>query len=417
AQFGGGRGGPPNVLNAATGDQYRFNWNTPFMLSPHNPSIVWLGGNRLFKSYNRGDTWIASADLTKNIDRNSVPLMGAQGDRTQLSKNDGVVSYSTIISISESPVMPGVVWAGTDDGNVQVSRDSGATFTEVGKAMPGLPSNHQYWISRIDASHFDAGTAYVSVDGHRSDDVKPYLFVTRDYGKTWQSIVNNLPAWGNIQVVREDPRNKDLLYVGTEFGLYISLDGGKQWQRFMNNLPTSRVDDILVHPRDNDLIIATHARSIWIADDITPLQQIATTATQDAVLFDIRPAIAYLPDRQRGQQIGGQKAFVGENPPRGATISYYLKLAASGDVKITIADATGRTIRTIDGTKGQGINRVNWNLTPQPPAGRGQGGGFGGGRGGVQSVDAGTYIVTLSVNGKTMTKPINVLQDIWLNER
>ena len=128
------------------------------MLSPHNPSIVWLGGNRLFKSYNRGDTWVASADLTKSIDRNTVALMGAPGDRTQLSKNDGVVSYSTIISISESPVMPGVVWAGTDDGNVQVSRDTGATFTEVGKAMPGLPANHQYWISRIDASHFDAGT-------------------------------------------------------------------------------------------------------------------------------------------------------------------------------------------------------------------------------------------------------------------
>ena len=185
----------------------------------------------------------------------------------------------------------------------------------------------------------------------------------------------------------------------------------------MNNLPTSRVDDILVHPRDNDLIIATHARSIWIADDITPLQQIATTATQDAVLFDIRPAIAYLPDRQRGQQTGGQKAFVGENPPRGATISYYLKSAASGDVKITIADATGRTIRTIDGPKEQGINRVNWNLTPQPPPGRGQGGGFGGGRGGLAAVDAGTYIVTLLVNGKTMTKPVSVLPDIWMNER
>jgi len=311
---------------------------------------------------------------------------------------------------------------GAPGAGLWLSRDNGATFTEVGKNIPGLPNgaldgDNPYWIARIDASHFDAGTAYVSVDGHRSDDIKPYLFVTRDYGKTWQSIVNNLPAWGNIQVVREDPKNKDLLYVGTEFGLYISLDGGKQWQRFMNNLPTSRVDDILVHPRDNDLIIATHGRSIWIADDITPLQQIATTATQDAVLFDIRPAIAYLQDRQRGQQTGGQKAFVGENPPRGATISYYLKSAASGDVKITIADATGRTIRTIDGTKEQGINRVNWNLAPQPPPGRGQGGGFGGGRGGVQTVDAGTYIVTLSVNGKTMTKPVSVLQDVWLNER
>jgi photosystem II stability/assembly factor-like uncharacterized protein len=413
----GGRGGPPNVLNASPGDTYRFNWNTPFMLSPHNPSIVWLGGNRLFKSYNRGDTWVASPDLTKNIDRNTVALMGVPGDRTQLSKNDGVVSYSTIISLSESPVMPGVVWAGTDDGNVQVSRDSGTTFLEVGKGMPGLPANHEYWISRIEASHFDPAAAYVSVDGHRSDDIKPYLFVTHDYGKSWQSITNNLPAWGNIQVVREDPKNKDLLYVGTEFGLYVSLDGGKQWQRFMNNLPTARVDDILVHPRENDLVVATHARSLWIADDISALQQMASVGSQDAVLFDIRPAVAYLPDRQRGQQTGGQKAFVGENPQPGTMISYYLKSAASGDVKITIADAAGKTIRTLGGTKDQGINRLNWNLRPQLPE-RGGAGGFGGGRGGfAQPVDPGTYIVTLSVNGKTMTKPVTVLQDVWLNER
>jgi Sortilin, neurotensin receptor 3, len=224
----GGRGGPPNVLNAAPNDQYRFNWNTPFTLSPHNPSIVWLGGNRLFKSYNRGDTWVASGDLTKQIDRNTVAVLGVPGDRTQLSKNDGVVSYSTIISVSESPVMPGVVWAGTDDGNVQVSRDGGVTFTEVGKNIQGLPANHVYWISRIDASHFDPGTAYVSVDGHRDNDLKPYLYVTRDYGKTWQSIAGNLPTFGNIQVVREDPKNRDLLYVGTEFGLFVSLNGGKE---------------------------------------------------------------------------------------------------------------------------------------------------------------------------------------------
>ena len=395
------------MLNAGPNDAYRFNWNTPFMLSPHNPSIVWLGGNRLFRSYNRGDTWMASADLTKNIDRNTVALMGVPGDRTQLSKNDGVVSYSTIISISESPVLPGVVWAGTDDGNVQVSRDSGATFTEVGKGIPGLPANHQYWISRIDASHFDPATAYVAVDGHRSDDLKPYLFVTHDYGQTWTNIVSNLPPLGNIQVVREDPRNKDLLYVGTEFGLFISLDGGKQWQRFMNNLPTARVDDILIHPRDNDLIVATHARSLWIADDITPLQQMASVGTQDVVLFDVRPAIAYLTDRQRGQQTGGQKAFVGENPPRGTTINYYLKSAATGDVKITIADATGKVIRTLDGTKDQGINRVNWTLTPQP-LGRGGAGGFGGGGRGGATVDSGTYLVTLAVNGQNVHRSPSV---------
>ena len=185
---GGGRGAAPNVLNAQPGDEYRFNWNTPVIMSPHNPKIVWLGGNRVFKSYNQGDTWVASADLTRQIDRNTVSMMGVPGNRPQLSKNDGVTSYSTIISISESPILPGVVWAGTDDGNLQVSRDGGQTFTEVGKNLPGLPPNHLHWVARVDASHFDAGTAYVAVDGHRSDDLKPYVFVTRDYGQSFESI-------------------------------------------------------------------------------------------------------------------------------------------------------------------------------------------------------------------------------------
>ncbi len=416
---GVGRGGPPNVINGTVGDQYRFNWNTPFVLSPHNPSIVWLGGNRLFKSYNRGDSWVASEDLTKNVDRNTVTLMGVPGNQTQLSKNDGVVSYSTIISISESPVMPGVVWAGTDDGNLQVSRDGAQTFAEVGKNLPGLPANHQYWISRIDASHFDPGTAYVSVDGHRADDLKPYVFVTRDYGKTFESVTNNLPQDGNVQVIREDPRNKDLLYVGTEFGLFISLDGGRTWQKFMNNYPTVRTDDILVHPRDNDLIVATHGRSIWIADDITPLQQLTQAMRDsDVTLFDIRPAIAWLNDQQHNQQVGGQKVFVGENAPRGASINYYLKSAASGDVKISIADVTGRVIRTIDGTKSAGINRVMWNLAPTTGQGVGSGGvGIGGGRGGPVAVEPGTYIVTLEAGSKKLTKPVQVLQDRWLGER
>src|SRR5438105_11627083 len=163
-------------------------------MSPHNPKIVWLGGNRLFKSYNHGDTWVASGDLTKQIDRNKVLLMGVAGDRTQLSKNDGVVSFSTIVSIAESPLLPGVVWAGTDDGNLQVSRDGGQTFAEVGKNLPGLPPNHMHWISRVDASHFDAATAYVAVDGHRSDDLKPYVVVTGHYGEACESLASNPAA-------------------------------------------------------------------------------------------------------------------------------------------------------------------------------------------------------------------------------
>jgi photosystem II stability/assembly factor-like uncharacterized protein len=415
----GGRGGPPNVLNAQPGDVYRFNWNTPVVMSPHNPKIVWLGGNRLFKSYNQGDTWVASGDLTKNIDRNTVALMGVPGNLTQLSKNDGVVSYSTIVAISESPVLPGVVWAGTDDGNLQVSKDGGINFTEVGKNLQGLPANHQYWISRIDASHFDAATAYVSVDGHRSDDLKPYVFVTHNYGQSFDSITNNLPAFGNVQVIREDPKNRNLLYVGTEFGLFISLDAGKEWKRFMNNYPTVRTDDILVHPRENDLIVASHGRSVWIADDISPLQQLTPELqAEDVVLFDIRPVVAWLNDQQHGEHVGGQKVFIGENAPRGAAISYYLKSAPGGDAKITIADATGKVIRNLDATKTAGINRVMWNLAPNPPPGPPAAGAGGGGRGGApQAVEPGTYVVTLSVGGKTYTKPVSVLQDRWLGER
>jgi hypothetical protein len=343
------------------------------------------------------------------------------GDRSMLSKNDGVSSYSTIVSISESPVMPGVVWAGTDDGNLQVSRDGGATFAEVGKNLPGLPSNHTYWVSRIDASHFDPATAYVSMDGHRSDDLKPYVFVTHDYGASFQSIAANLPSFGDVQVIREDPKNKDLLYVGTEFGLFVSLNGGKEWQKFMGNYPTVRTDDILVHPRENDLIVATHGRSVWIADDISPLQQLTPDVqTQDAYLFDMRPTVAWLNDQQHGQQVGGQKVFVGANAPRGVAVSYYLKNAASGDVKITIADATGKAVRNIDGTKGAGINRVIWNLAPNPQPNQPPPNplGPGGGRGALPpTVEAGTYTVTLAVGGKTLTKPVTVLQDRWLGER
>jgi hypothetical protein len=411
------------VINAAPGTQYRFNWNTPFILSPHNPSIVWLGGNRVFKSFNRGDTWVAGPDLTKQIDRNTVALMGVAGNQTMLSKHDGVTSYSTIVSLAESPVVPGVVWAGTDDGNLQVSTDGGASFSEVGKDLPGLPANHQHWISRIDASHFDAATAYVAVDGHRSDDLKPYVFVTRDYGKTWKSISSNLPPYGNVQVVREDPRNKDLLYVGTEFGLYLSTNGGTEWQRFMNNLPTVRVDDILVHPRDGDLIVATHGRSVWIADDITPLQQLTPSLlAQDAALLDIRPAVAWLNDQQAGSRTGGQKVYIGENPPRGTALGYYLKTPASGEVTLTVTDFNGRVIRNLEGSKAAGLNRVMWDLSPNPPprtAGGGAGGGGGGfgGFGAPQAVEPGTYLVTLTVDGRTYSKPVSVLQDIWLGVR
>ena len=229
--FGGfGQGGlQSNVVpTPPVGETYRFYWSTPIHLSPHNPRVVYAGGNRLFRSLDRGDTWTATPDLTKAIDRSTLPIMGVSGKDPMASKHDGYSGYGYIVTVAESPKMPGIIWVGTDDGNIQVSRDGGATWTNVSKNVPGIGDT--YHISRVEPSRYDAGTCYLAVDGHRLDDLKPYLFVTKDYGATWTSIVNNLPKWGTVNVVKEDPRNKDLLYVGTEFGLYISLNGGRRME-------------------------------------------------------------------------------------------------------------------------------------------------------------------------------------------
>ena len=427
--FGGRGGGAPNVVPLPPeGTQFRFYWNTPVLLSPHNPDVIYVGGDRLFKSMNRGETWTYTKDLTNNVGRNDRPIMGVDGKAPMASKHDGAAAYSNIVTIAESPVMPGVLWVGTNDGNVQVSRDGGNTWENVAGNVQGVPKETH--VSRVEASHFDAGTCYVTFDGHRTDDHKPYIFVTTDYGRTWKSIASNLPA-GNLNVIREDPRNANLLYLGTEYAFYVSLNKGGEWKPFMTGLPTVRIDDILVHPRDNDLIVGTHGRSIWIIDDITPLQQLSEKVTSaDATLFQPRAAIAWVNDSHVAQ-IGGQKNFRGENPDRGTAITYYLKTAPA-DVKVTIADLTGRVVRTFNActekqaencaTKDAGLNRIQWTLSGDPPqltaeqqqalAGRGFGGG-GRGRGGMAgpAIGPGTYVVKLTIGGKDYTTRVVVEPD------
>ncbi|HJT68103.1 MAG TPA: hypothetical protein VJ749_16730 [Pyrinomonadaceae bacterium] len=408
--FGGGANLASNVVPTPPANEvYRFYWNTPIVLSPHNPRLLYVGGNRLFKSLDRGDTWTATVDLTKQIDRNKLPIMGVPGNQPMASKHDGYTGYGYIVTIGESPKLPGVLWVGTDDGNVQVSRDGGTTWTNVAKNVPGI--GETYHISRVEPSHFDAGTCYLAVDGHRLDDLKPYVFVTRDYGATWAPIVNNLPQWGTVNVVREDPKNKDLLYVGTENGLFISLSGGREWKPFNSGLPIIRIDDILVHPRDNDLIIGTHGRGIYILDDITPLQELSSRKVLDSevTLFDVRPGTMWMNDPRLNRYWGGSKLFRGANPAPGTAINYYLKSAPSGDVKIAILDYTGKVVRNITGTKDVGLNRVQWNLRGDPPP-RPPGGGGGGGGGGFNALfnlglplEVGTYNVRLTVNGKDYT--------------
>jgi hypothetical protein len=462
--FGGGNPLQSNIVPAPpVGEQYRFNWNTPIALSPHNPRVVYAGANKLFKSLDRGDTWTASVDLTKQIDRSKLPIMGVDGDKPMASKNDGTSNYGNITTIAESPVLPGVLWIGTDDGNVQLSKDGGATWANMVNNIKGVTGNYQ--VSRVEPSNFDAATCYVAIDNHRNDDIKPYLYITRDYGATWTSITNNLPT-GNVNVIREDAKNKSLLFVGTEFGVFVSLNGGAEWKKFMTGLPAVRVDDLLIHPRDNDLIAGTHGRGVWIIDDITPLQQLDEKAlAADTHLFDVRPGTQWLNDISLSRYAGGAKYFRGENPPPGTAISYYLKSAPSGDVKITISDVTGKVVRNLTGTKEAGLNRVMWNLRGDPPrpggrfgqpganpeipppsgqagqpqagqgqpgqqaqqgqqgqqAQQGQQGGFGGGGGGGRGgrfgaqfgppLDPGAYLVRLSIDGKEMTTKVVVEAD------
>ena len=424
APAGGGRGASPlgNVFPPPPpGTNFRFYWSTPFILSPHDPRVVYLGGERLFRSNNRGETWTASEDLTNNIGRNDRPIMGVPGSAPMASKHDGAASYSNIVTISQSPAIAGIVWVGTNDGNVQVSRDGGATFTNVAGAVPGVPKETH--VSRVEASHFHPETAYVTFDGHRTNDHKPYVFKTTNLGKTWTSIAANLPD-GNVNVIREDPRNPNLLYLGTEYAFYVSLDGGRKWNRFMNGLPTVRIDDILVHPRDNDLIVGTHGRSIYIIDDITPLQQLSDAVTSaDVHLFDVRGATRWVEDTMLARGLGAAKHFRAPNPPAGTAISYYLNSAlpapagGGAPVRITISDLRGTVVRELNGTNEAGINRVQWNLAPNPPPG-GQGrGGFGRGRGGGNqfvsgnAVEPGTYLVKLSAAGREVTKTVLVEAD------
>jgi hypothetical protein len=447
--FGGGGLGPNVIPAPEPGTVFRWNWNTPILVSPHDASTVITGANRLFISRDRGATWWMSGELTRAVNRDDREILGMKGSLPPCNrqragtcinaKNDGVSFYGTIITVGQSHISPDVIWVGSDDGNIQVTRDGGTTFTEVGKNIPG--ATREYYVSRVEPSYFDRGTAYVSLDGHRHDDLKPYVYVTRDFGATWTSITGDLPAFGNVNSIRQDPRNPNLLYAATEFGFFTSLDEGKSWKRFMTNLPVVRVDDVIIHPRDNDLVLSTHGRSVWIMDDVTALQQLTPAALQqDVVLFEPRNAVAWKQDIRLRRSVTGQKNFEGENAPAGTAISYYLKNAASGDVKVTIRDlGNGGFARTIDGTKTAGLNRVQWNLCSdlrqvQPGQGGGfggggggggnpcaQGGGGGGGGGGGQGgarigrlATPGAYLVTLTVDGKEFTKTVTVLEDVWM---
>jgi photosystem II stability/assembly factor-like uncharacterized protein len=337
---------------------YRFNWNSPIHISPHDSKTVYTGGNYLFKTTDGGHNWeIISPDLSTN---DPEKQKDSGGPITQ--DNTGAEIHCTIITISESPVKAGVIWCGTDDGNVRVTQDGGQTWIDVVKNIKDLPPNT--WCSRIEASHFDEGTAYVAFDGHRHDDYSTYLYKTDDFGKTWTSLKENLP-FGWIHVVREDPVNRDLLYVGTEFGLYASLDGGHTWFSLQNNLPTVAVRDIAVHPRDNDLIIGTHGRGIWILDDIKPLQEMNPKVLEsDSHIFSIRPATLY--QVSSSGEPSSRPVYSGENPDYGMILTAYMKNKPKEKPKISIKNTEGEMVHEFSLPTREGIQRQVWNLQVIP---------------------------------------------------
>ncbi len=345
---------------------YRFNWTAPIAVSRRDPRTIYLGGNRVFKSTDRGDTWTAGADLTRAEDRSTLPIMGVLPSPAMLSRNDGVSAWGTITTLAESPANADVLWAGTDDGLVQLSRDGSATWTNITDRIPGPTPKGR--ISRVEPSHHHEGTTYVALDRHESDDFAPHLYVTRDFGQTWKALGDGLPPAGWINVVREHPRNARLLFVGTETGLFASLDGGEHWTRFTHGFPTVPVDDLVVHPRDNDLIVATHGRSLYVLDDLSPLSAMTAAAFDAAVhLFEPRPAV--IRQLWKHESYGAQRQFIGPNPPQGATINYYLKTLGQGDFTITLRDSEGSVVRELKGSAKAGINRVVWDLRAAAPEG------------------------------------------------
>jgi photosystem II stability/assembly factor-like uncharacterized protein len=375
--------------------RYRFQWNSPLMISPHDPKTIYYGGNHLFKSTDRGDNWtVLGEDLTTGAKRDDQKIFAKAIDNTTLSRHDGVVAWPCITAIAESPAKQGVLWVGTDDGNVQLSRDGSKSWSNVASHIMGMPKGEQGgYVSRLEPSHTDQGTVYVTFDNHRNADYGIYIFRSTNFGDSFQRITNGIPPTaGTVHVIREDPVNANLLFAGTEFGLFVTFDRGANWRPMKNGLPTVPVFDVQVHPREHDLILATHGRAIWIMDDIAALEQLNEEVLKsDLKVFDDRPGIQWKMANYRGFM--GTSNFLAPNAPSGVTIDYFSK--AAGPARIVVADSTGKEIRTINARAEAGvINRASWDMRTNPavpPAGRGAAGaggaeaaagGGGGGRGG-----------------------------------
>ena len=442
---------------------YRFDWDAPLYASKHTAGTVYMVGNKLFTSRDHGGTWTASKELTRRVNRDTLMLGGVVNRDIRISRNDGESGFSEGTAFSESPIDPRVLWVGTDDGNVQVTTDGGASWTEVSANISAVPNGS--YVGRIEASAASRGTAYVVFDLHRSGDFAPYIVRTTDFGKTWKPVVSGLAPDASVRSIVEYPGKPNVLFTGTERHLYVTRDSGASWQRIVANVPNTRFDDLIVHPRTKDLVLGTHGRSIWILDDASPIAEMSPAiAAKKSHLFAVPRATLMIWWEDVSNVAHG--FYTGENPVDGATFTYWLGAPAQS-AKLTVRNATGKVIREINGTTHANlIQRVVWDLRHPVPAptgfgGRGGGGGeeggppptmdpatgggggeataggrggrggagrggAGGGRGGnvVQlpipardigprgfHVSPGTYSVTLNVDGDSTTRSFEVRGD------
>jgi photosystem II stability/assembly factor-like uncharacterized protein len=370
----------------------RYNWIAPIAMAPSDPKTIYAGAQVLFRSKDRGDHWEEiSPDLTTN-------------DPNKTGKN---VPFCTITTISESPVKAGVIWVGTDDGKVQLTENAGGAWTDLTPALTSAGAPADRWVSRVFASPYDAATAFVSKSGFRNDDFKPYLYVTHDSGKTWTTITGNLPN-ATINVVVQDRKKKDLLFVGNDVGVFVSIDAGAHWTQMKGNLPTVSVQDLTIHPRENDLVLGTYGRAFWTGD-ITPLQELTPDVLdKPAFLFDIEPRARYgFSTQGMNYHLSGDRYLSTPNEPEAFVINYYLKSDVPGGAKIVVTDSGSKVVRQMQGPSQHGLNRALVNLN-------GGFGGRGGGRGrgaapaGEGPLNVGEYTVTVDVAGQTLTKPAKV---------
>lgn len=406
----------PQLPPATVGGAYRWNWDTPIAVSPHDPKVWYMGAQYVFKSTDRGSSWqTISPDLTLNIDRDTLKMMGAVVGPSALSRHDGQSNYGSLTTIGESPLDTRVIYTGSDDGEIQLTRDGGKTWTNLTHNVPGLPD--RTYVSAVAPSRFKASRVYATFDGHFTDDYKPYVFVSDDFGSTWRSLASGLPET-SVNRIREHPANAQLLVIGHARGAHYSSDGGTTWHSLATNLPTVPVNDLIFQARDDALVLGTHGRGLWVLDDVAPLAIDASTAPTLLPIHAARLMSMHAP-----QAWYGAGEFFAPNPEWRAVIAYTLPDAA-GPLPVTIADGSGRIIRTLNGPGAKGLNRVVWDLRydspvdptklPAPGGRGGRGGpppamavgfpvgGEGGGRGGApvgSLVMPGRYDVRVAVPG------------------